>query len=207
MSKKFKPAKNKNWRKRWLDTVKYDQDWDFDYFLDIMIKKLELIKKSLEEVDYIAKEEKEEMLEQINNTLAIGYRIKENDYTKSIDFMNENSTWEATLERVVNENRELVLEPLFKITQTGENSDSDKIFDKHSSMLEAFNELDALAENADLDLELNDDNKYYSQKTIWNSEEAEEEFKRLLDQDIQDRKDDINAFFDSFKENFENWWW
>ena len=201
MSKKFKPAKNRNWRKRWLDTIKYDQDWDFGYFFDIIIKKLELTKETLEKTDYLADEEKEEMLEQINEVLTIGYRIKEDDYTKSIDFMDGNSTWEVTFERIT-DNKDAI-ETLFKVTQTGENSDSDKIFDENSTFLDGFNELDKLAK----DLKIPEEARLYGSKTVWKSETAEEEFRRLLEQDKKDKDNDFEAFWDLFKKNFRNWWW
>ena len=201
MSKKFKPAKNKNWRKRWLDTIKYDQDWDFAYFFDIIIKKLELTKETLEKTDYLANEEKEEMLEQINEVLTIGYRIKEDDYIKSIDFMKENSTWEVTFEHITDDNG--TMETLFKVTQTGENSDSDKVFDKNSTFLDGFNELDRLAKS----MNISEDARLYGSKTVWKTKKAEKEFGKLLEQDQKDKDNDFEAFWDLFKKNFRNWWW
>lgn len=68
--------KNKDWKKRWLNVVKHDQDWDWVYFMEIILHKLELVKERWESgAVLVCEEERNQILERVNHLLLLGREI------------------------------------------------------------------------------------------------------------------------------------
>ena len=64
---------NKDWEKIWLPFIKYDHQWDYAYFLDMMIYKLELMRTSFKY--FCSHVDQEEMISQIDEAIALGKKI------------------------------------------------------------------------------------------------------------------------------------
>lgn len=86
--------KNKDWKKRWKTIVEYDQDWDWRYFLDIILHKLYLIQSRYTEdpsKTHLAEEELEKIRKPLAEVIAAGERIRKDDYDREyFDFFRDN---------------------------------------------------------------------------------------------------------------------
>ena len=77
---------NKNWKKRWKNVVKNDQDWDFDFFLKIVVHKLELMYdyyKNCEDC-VIDDESRNSISEEIGHAIELGKRVIADDFYYSV---------------------------------------------------------------------------------------------------------------------------
>ena len=88
---------NKDWEKEWLPFIKYDNQWDWAYMLDLLIYKLELMRTSFKYFCHHVDQDK--MISQIDEAIVLGKRIynqesaDEESYHKPwIDYHTKHST-------------------------------------------------------------------------------------------------------------------
>lgn len=77
MKRNKENIKNPNWRKRWLEIVKYDQDWDWRYFMRIIMRKLLLIRNRWTDPELVnvCYEDRIKMVDRIQRLLSLGHSI------------------------------------------------------------------------------------------------------------------------------------
>lgn len=68
---------NKRWRERWLDVIKYDQDWDWSYLMKIIMRKLTLIKARWDDptLVMVADEERIPICHELDRLITLGEEI------------------------------------------------------------------------------------------------------------------------------------
>jgi len=74
------PDYNKNWKKRWKDVVKNDQDYDEINLVKIIVRKLELMKEYFSEDDCNIGDTKDVVVG-LTYTIALGRRLIENRFS------------------------------------------------------------------------------------------------------------------------------
>lgn len=86
-------TKNPNWKKQWLPFIKYDQDWGNEYFLNIILYKLE---KIFVEIKLYSDEEENSLnkkLIELKKIIDIGWRIHDDKYFDSVfSFSDDHNT-------------------------------------------------------------------------------------------------------------------
>lgn len=76
MRKNKNKIKNPHWRKRWLKVVKYDQDWDWQYFMEIILHKLYLVKLRWSDGEMsVCQEDRIKMVDRLDRLYRLGCLI------------------------------------------------------------------------------------------------------------------------------------
>ena len=81
--KTYKNHKNPNWKKRWKTIVKYDNDWDWEFFFDIIMHKLYLMLDRYTEKPskvLLADEEVRKIADSLQGLIKLGERIRDDNY-------------------------------------------------------------------------------------------------------------------------------
>ena len=71
---------NKKWKKKWKEFCKYDMDWDYFYFLEMVVRKLEFMREYFIKDSYLTGESKNTIVDSLTKTLEVGHKLVTQDY-------------------------------------------------------------------------------------------------------------------------------
>ena len=188
-------ARNRyNWKKEWGPFIKYDADWGPEYFLDLIIYKLEKIYLSLDTYSLEVRETLNVTLAKLKETIDLGKYIQNHDYyEKSLKWGDDHCAHVILIYK--KETDEL----LGKIVQNKSDFD-DKDY------LELLLGTKAIEKWAS-ENHYNNSDIYAAYTGEWDSKESYRTWKRLLNKIQKERQKDLDKFFMMISRNYGKWWW
>lgn len=78
--RKWRGHKNKDWKKRWKNLVKYDWDWDYDFMFAMLLLKLRYMLEYFQHSTIATPETYKEMTKPLEQAVALGNKIVEEKY-------------------------------------------------------------------------------------------------------------------------------
>lgn len=195
---------NEDWEKEWLPFIKYDNQWDWNYMLDLIIYKLELMRTYFKY--YCIHEDQDKIINQIDEAIVLGKRIYNQESAKEeyyyqpwLDYHKKYSTpYAYVYERINNDGSEFCKRG--KLLTTIEMPKDD--------------ELDFKSRKSSLNKWLKENNKHeYKDVTVfyrseWNNFSKIRTLisKHILNKCKREYTKDKKRFFKIICNNMEGWW-
>lgn len=195
----FGLVKNPTWKKEWLPMVKYDHDWDWAYFLDLIIYKLEKMRLSLIMFGSGVREWRERIDKELTETIELGKKLQNHDYfKKSHDFSHEHTTHYVLIYKNYTDK-----EPFHAVKC--------KKYDTIDEQVEAeIDNHDFLGSKAaDNWLKENGYDKkdfHYAYSGEWDSEENHDLWGKMIQEEADVEQEDYNKFFGLIAKYMRGWW-
>ena len=185
--------KNKNWKKRWKDFIKYDYDWDGVFLLEIIMHKLKLIQErynSDKMSDFMAEESLKPIQDSINECVELGEKILNYDYGAVSDQYLKDNTNNGHELFIMRDGQKTVL------FQALDDEDLPLI----SSMKKCVEEKKCLISQYPQDQILL---AYFSN---WKDQACVEVWTEMLKKAHKEEEKDTKKFFTLIAKNYKLWW-
>lgn len=187
--------KHPDWKKRWRDFCKYDMDWDWLFMVELLVHKLTLMKEYYKNLKHMADDEKENIVQTLEQCIEIGNRVISEDYNQeSLQFFKKVAKYTVGHKIVgKKDGKEIVLFKTHDDIVDGEQVP----FSSYRKCAEEIKKHPAMY------------NKYESVEIYYSSDWLEDDrlkYRELIEKENQRKESDIKEFFNKISENLQNWW-
>ena len=185
-------SKNPYWRQQWKDFIKYDHDWDWSYFYEMIIYKLEKMKIYLEINCHCVDEQKKEILDSLDQAIKLGKAARETDFTEKAIMWSEQHTYRWV-----------------EVYTHDSTCDQDKCLYKTTKVLSS--KLDFLdTSEADEWCKANGhkecEDVHYTYCSEWDSEENQQKYLKKLEAARKAEQKAFDTFFLYVSQHMMMWW-
>lgn len=184
--------KHPHWKKRWKEFCKYDMDWDYIYLFEIIIHKLELMYEHFKKYNCEATEDLP--MVSLKNCIEIGKRILADEYGDEADkFMLEIQKGKSGhMVYYIKDGQDIVVR---------------KEYDKEGEfLLASYNRcMKWLCDNPE-EAKKYDDNIYRIAAFSEITDEEKAQYRKICEECIRRKNDDVRHFFDLISDNIQSWW-
>lgn len=205
---KWDARKPYNWKKEWGPFIKYDADWDGEYFLDLTLFKLEKIYISLDIYSDEYRRDLNKKLKILRQIINLGKQLKTKDYyVESSNFSEEHFTHLVYIyEKQSKENIQLTKDDKLLATVPSSRTSVEDIADgdelSADELLGALNAIEWIKENG-----YTRDQVHFLYGGEWDTPENRELCHKMAKKEARQEQKDTDQFFKLISRNYRDWWW
>ncbi len=195
-----KPAVNKQWKKEWGSFIKYDQDWDGAYLLDLIIYKLEKMYFALDIYSNEVREDLDPKLAVLKETIQLGKKLQTYDYNKeSFRFSEEHC---AQIVYIYDREGKSESDPLSSMKLLAKVARSKFNIDNLSDLFGS-----ALADQWIKEHGYTKEQVLYAYGGEWDDPNNQKAYIKMVKQEAKNEDKDTVKFFTMIAKNYRGWWW
>lgn len=195
--------KNSDWRKRWMPMIKYDHDFDGNYFLSIIMHKLNIMYDYYDFGYYTMQsdESKKEILDTLKEAIELGKKIQIFDYYEKMhNFLEEHlghviSVYDKPLKIGKGWS-----DPIHEIVYWRKEGEGREI------VLDYLDNTDTLWRKWAVDNGYDPKTLYTSYSGKWDDEKNNEIYQKISKECAKTEQKDIDKFFKLLAKNYRKWW-
>ena len=198
---KYNRRKPYNWKKEWGPFIKYDGDWDYAYFLDLIIYKLERMYLALEVYSSEVEESLNKKLKVLKEIIDLGKKIQSYKYEEpSYNFLQDHTKNYVLIYK--HSKVETIGKGKFKLECYKDTKLLHKLYLSKSETNLLGAGLTWALTNGYKKKDVN-----FAYGSEWDSAESRTKWLELSDKATKEKQKDTDKFFKLISKHYESWWY